>query len=150
PGREVGTAKSSFLLRAILRGTGALAAWRECLVRMVQLDAGRPAQSSDGGWLLAGQRCVQGVWHGHGAHRSADPERFSAYISTLSARDCPLLRICNRSPPLRRRDLIGASLPWMLAIASSPWTFGRPPDTTSQAEPVFNALLLDGRKESGR
>jgi hypothetical protein len=48
------------------------------------------------------------------------------------------------------RDLVVASLYWMLAIAPAPLSIAGPADTTSQAEPVFHALLLDGRTESGR
>ena len=39
---------------------------------------------------------------------------------------------------------------WALAFAMSPCSFGRPADTTAQADPVFNALMLDGRTQSGR
>ena len=44
-------------------------------------------EPSIGGGLLAGQRRVQRVWHGDGAHHPADPQRFPADLSTLNARD---------------------------------------------------------------
>ena len=37
----------------------------------------------------------------------------------------------------------------MLAIAVSPWSFGGPVDTSAQDGPVFHALMLDGRTQSG-
>ena len=57
---------------------------------------------------------------------------------------------CNRSRSLFSRGVIGVSFHWMLAIAISSSSFaGEPADTGAQAEPVFNALLLDGRSQSG-
>ena len=58
---------------------------------------------------------------------------------------------CNRKQSIGRPGLVFASLFWALAIAViSPWSIGGPVDTSAQDGPVFNALMLDGRTQSGR
>ena len=57
---------------------------------------------------------------------------------------------CNRSRSIRGCNLIAASLGLVLAIGIAPAGLGGPAEKSSQSEPVFNALLLSGRTESGR
>jgi NPCBM/NEW2 domain-containing protein len=48
------------------------------------------------------------------------------------------------------RGLVYASLWWAMAVALAPSSFARPADSTAQDGPVFSAVMLDGRTQSGR
>jgi NPCBM/NEW2 domain len=57
---------------------------------------------------------------------------------------------CNRSRFTRPGGLVWRCLGLVLAVVTAPLGFGGPADLTAQPDPIFRALLLDGRTQTGR
>lgn len=57
---------------------------------------------------------------------------------------------CNRSRSVRPRGLVASSLSVVLVVGLAAVSSGGSASTTSQSDPVFNAVLLDGRTVTGR
>ena len=97
---------------------------------------------------------MQRVRHGDGAHHPADSQRLSCRSFSAERRGT-VIRVVG----LAIDSAIGVRGVWPgchepVLVAggrgSRRWQLRRPADATAQPDPVFTALLLDGRTESGR
>ncbi len=100
--------------------------------------------------ILDRQRRLQRIRNGHGAHHPPDTQRLLAHFSTMNGRAFPVLAIPRKTCSHGLRAVARSRIVDRASRRPRDYRFGSHVGRGGFVDPVFKALLIDGRRVSGR